>query len=71
MNGQVAVSMSTLVMQVIIERLEGEGAEARQSATEEAAKREAALKGQFQSALQAAQESVQKHADRCCQQSCC
>ena len=53
-------------VQVIIERLEGEAGQARLNAKEDADKREGALKGQYQAALQAAQESVQKHAERCC-----
>lgn len=51
-------------MQVIIERLEEEGAQARQAVKEEAGARQAVLKAQYQSALQAAQESAQKHAER-------
>lgn len=50
--------------QVIIERLEGEGAAGRQAAQEAAEAKEAALKTQYQSALQASQDSAHKHAER-------
>lgn len=54
-----------MCMQVIIERLEGEGVAARQAAEEGAAAKQAALQAQYKSALQAAQDSGQKHAERC------
>lgn len=53
-----------LCMQVIIERLEGESAEARQTAQEQAETREAALKAQYQKALHAAQDSLHKQSER-------
>ena len=54
----------SVAMQVIIERLEEEGAQARQAVKDEGEARQAVLKAQYQSALQAAQESAQKHAER-------
>ena len=51
-------------MQVVVERLETEAADNREAATKEAEKRETALKGRYQAALQAAQDSEHKHAER-------
>ena len=55
---------TVLCMQVIIERLEGESVEARQTAQEQAEARQAALKTQYQKALHAAQESHRKQSER-------
>ncbi len=51
-------------MQVVVERLETGAADNREAATKEAEKRETALKGRYQAALQAAQDSEHKHAER-------
>jgi len=51
-------------MQIVVERLETEAADNREAATKEAEKRETALKGRYQAALQAAQDSEHKHAER-------
>lgn len=50
--------------QVVVERLETEAADNREAATKEAEKWETALKGRYQAALQAAQDSEHKHAER-------
>ncbi len=47
-----------------MERLEAEAAGNRQTAKREAEERETALKGRYQAALQAAQDSEHKHAER-------
>ena len=52
------------VVQAVVERLEQEAADSRQAAKKEADEREAALKGRYQAALQAAQDSELKHAER-------
>ena len=51
-------------MQAIVERLEKEAADNRQAAKKEAEEREVALKGRYQAALQAAQDSAYRHAER-------
>ncbi|KAL0047405.1 hypothetical protein WJX82_002558 [Trebouxia sp. C0006] len=51
-------------LQVVVERLETEAADNREAATKEAEKWETALKGRYQAALQAAQDSEHKHAER-------
>ncbi len=51
-------------MQIVVERLETEAADNRGAATKEAEKRETALEGRYQAALQAAQDSEHKHAER-------
>ena len=51
-------------MQAVVERLEAEAADNRQAARQEAEERETALKGRYQAALQAAQDSELKHAER-------
>ncbi|KAA6419262.1 MAG: 5-azacytidine-induced 1 [Trebouxia sp. A1-2] len=51
-------------LQVVVERLETEAADNREAATKEADKQETALKGRYQAALQAAQDSEHKHAER-------
>lgn len=52
------------VLQAVVERLEQEAADNRQAAKKEADQRETALKGRYQAALQAAQDSELKHAER-------
>ncbi|DBA83689.1 TPA: hypothetical protein ACH3X1_006232 [Trebouxia sp. C0004] len=51
-------------LQVVVERLETEAVDNREATTKEAEKRETALKGRYQAALQAAQDSAHKHAER-------
>lgn len=51
-------------MQAVVERLETEAADNRQAAKQAAEERETALKGRYQAALQAAQDSEHKHAER-------
>lgn len=52
------------MVQAVVERLEAEAADNRQAARQEAEERETALKGRYQAALQAAQDSELKHAER-------
>lgn len=47
-----------------MERLETEALDTRHAAKQEADDREAALKGRYQAALQAAQDSEVRHAER-------
>ena len=59
------VNLKVLVLlQAVVERLEQEAADSRQAAKQEADERETALKGRYQAALQAAQDSELKHAER-------
>lgn len=51
-------------MQAVVERLEKEAMETRHAAKQEAEERETALKGRYQAALQAAQDSELRHAER-------
>lgn len=50
--------------QAVVERLESEAADNRQAAKKDADERELALKGRYQAALQAAQDSEHRHAER-------
>ena len=52
------------LLQAVVERLEQEAADNRQAGKKEADEREAALKGRYQAAVQAAQDSELKHAER-------
>ena len=51
-------------LQAVVERLEEEAADNRRAAKQEADQRDTALKGRYQAALQAAQDSEHKHAER-------
>ena len=56
--------LACVAVQAVVERLEAEAADNRQAARQEAEERETALKGRYQAALQAAQDSELKHAER-------
>ena len=58
------LTMVRLMWQAVVERLEQEAAEHRQTSKQEAEQQEKTLRGRYQAALQAAQDSERKHAER-------